>query len=204
MLHWSWVTSFGQKQNCWLCDKQCRERGDQEPGLWNPFLPFDETAQLKLERTTTTTTTQTFAVFTFWWIGTRCSTDWRQHPHSRKKAAQSYPTVWLSPQGPTGESVSPLLMQFFWKNRASLSASDSCSPLSHDTIMDRFITSMTPSWTGLSHHNVSLQRWTTYLFFYQSLDAEHQQICNALKMLDQNDCKVPHVPKNLAALLSPS
>ena len=139
MLHWSWVTSFGQKQNCWLCDKQCRERGDQEPGLWNPFLPFDETAQLKLERTTTTTT-QTFAVFTFRWIGTRCSTDWRQHPHSRKKAAKSYPTVWLSPQGPTGESVSPLLMQFF--ERIGL-------PCRHQIHVLHY--HMTPSWTGLSH-----------------------------------------------------
>ena len=119
--------------------KLCWER-DQEPGLWNPLLPFDEIEQLKLE--STTTTAQTFAVFTFWWIGTRCSTGWRQHPHSRKKAAQQgYPTVWSSPQGQTGGSVSPLLMHLFWKNRASLSASNSCSPLSHDTIMDWFITS---------------------------------------------------------------
>jgi hypothetical protein len=63
---------------------------------------------------------------------------------------------------------------------------------------------MTPSWTDLSHHDVSVRWWTTYLFFFRSLDAQHQQICNALKMLDQNDCKGPYVPKNFATLLPPS
>ena len=63
---------------------------------------------------------------------------------------------------------------------------------------------MTPLWTGLSHHDVSIRWWTTYLFFYRSLDAQHQQICNALKMLDQNDCKGPYVPDNFATLLPPS